>query len=85
LGDDEVFDGLWVGDGVFDQFLIPSILEAVCELFDETTALFDFTQDVGSTAIAGEMTTLEVGLNFSRSKVLKIKGRLRTVCLRHVE
>jgi len=68
---------------MFNEFLIAAILKTLGELLDEATSFFDLPQKKSATSITGKMTALEVGLDVSRSQVLKIEGRLRTVCLRH--
>jgi len=54
-----------VGDGVLDEFLVTSILEAMGEFFDETATPFDFAKEKSAAAITGEMSSLEVFLHFS--------------------
>ena len=64
---DEGVDALGeeVGDGVLDEFLVTSILEAMGEFFDETTTRFDFAKEKSAAAITGEMPSLKICLHFS--------------------
>ena len=50
---------------MFDQLLIAAVIEAMSELFDEAASLLDFAKKEGAPAIAGEMASLEIGLDIS--------------------
>jgi len=50
---------------------------------DDAAAGFDFAQKERSASVTGEMSAVEIDLNFLGTESLKFEGCLPTVCLRH--